>query len=462
MKYFLVLVIAFSSISFASTWQVGPTREFKTPSSISTKVASGDVVYIDSADYRGDVCTWSADNLSLRGFNGRPRLFADGKSAGGKAIWVIKGNNTTVSNIEFLECKVPDKNGAGIRQEGTNLLVQICVFRRNEMGILAGNNILSTITVEYCEFDHCGYGDGFSHNIYINHIYQFNFRFNYSHHAFIGHECKSRAHRNFIIGNRLSNEDGQASREIDLPNGGLSVIMDNVIHQGLNTENTNIIGYGMEGLQDSLTNELYVVNNTIINQRPAGSFIQYQTGTTFLKSYNNIFAGAGTIISGSGATIDSASNYQNTSIALVGFVNVSLLDVHLTSTSPVRGLYTYPGYTSNLFKLTQEITYLHPHSIEFIDTINSERCAGAYPIVKITNSVVEETQNYSITYHNNILYINSETNTSSAFLLYSILGQFIQTIAVNGRTEVLLDCLPEGVYYVTTTSGNKQQYLFIR
>ncbi|MBL7976365.1 MAG: T9SS type A sorting domain-containing protein [Candidatus Kapabacteria bacterium] len=238
--------------------------------------------------------------------------------------------------------------------------------------------------------------------------------------------------------------------------------MGNIIHQGLNAENSNIIGYGMEGLQDSLKNELYVVNNTIINQRPAGSFIQYQAGTSMLKVYNNIFAGTGTIISGNGATIDSASNYQQTSIASVGFVDVNALDVHLLPSSPVRGIFTSAGFTSNGMNLKPESMYVHPYSAGTIDTVNTDRCAGVYPIIKTTNAVVEETQNHSISYQNNILYINSETNTSSAFLLYSILGQFIQTIAVNGRTEVLLDCLPEGVYYVTTTSGNKQQYLFIR
>ena len=125
--------------------------------------------------------------------NGVVKLFADGKAAEQKAIWVVKGNDCVIDGVEFLECKVADKNGAGIRVEGTNITITHCTFRRNEMGVLAGNNNQSRIIVQYSEFDRSGYGDGYSHNIYINHIKSFIFRFNYSHRAYIGHELKSRA-----------------------------------------------------------------------------------------------------------------------------------------------------------------------------------------------------------------------------------------------------------------------------
>ena len=57
-----------------------------------------------------------------------------GKSAESKAIWVIKGNNCRVENIEFSNCRVPDNNGAGIRMEGTNLTVSHCYFTTIRMG----------------------------------------------------------------------------------------------------------------------------------------------------------------------------------------------------------------------------------------------------------------------------------------------------------------------------------------
>ena len=64
---------------------------------------------------------WSASNLTICGIGGRARLFADGKSAGGKAIWVISGSNITIDNIEFRDTKVADRNGAGIRGRGNRI-----------------------------------------------------------------------------------------------------------------------------------------------------------------------------------------------------------------------------------------------------------------------------------------------------------------------------------------------------
>lgn len=126
-----------------------------------------------------------------------------------------------MENIEFSGCAVPDKNGAGIRQEGANLTVRSCYFHDNENGILAGTVKNGPIWIEYSEFGYNGNGDGYSHNLYINNVDTLIFQFNYSHHAKIGHELKTRAHVNYILYNRLSDEvTGTASRNIDIPNGG--------------------------------------------------------------------------------------------------------------------------------------------------------------------------------------------------------------------------------------------------
>jgi hypothetical protein len=77
------------------------------------------------------------------------------------------------------------------------------------------------------------------------------FRFNYSHHAHVGHELKSRAHVNMIAYNRFSNEaTGDASRDIDLPNGGQAYLIGNTIQQGMQAQNSNMVGYGLEGLNN--------------------------------------------------------------------------------------------------------------------------------------------------------------------------------------------------------------------
>jgi hypothetical protein len=343
----------------ATTWQVGPTRTYLTPSSVSTLVQDGDTVEIDAGIYNSDVARWTANNLVLKGVSGLAHLKANGNSYGGKAIWVIAGNNTTVEWIEFSLCACPSNNGAGIRQEGINLIVRNSYFHDNENGILAGDNITSDMLIEYCEFYNNGYGDGYTHNLYINHLNSLTFRYNYSHHAKVGHELKSRAYTNYILFNRLSNEaTGDASREMDLPNGGTAIVIGNVIEQGPNSQNSNIIGYGLEGLTNPTPHEFYFINNTVVNDKTNGSFVNVQTGTALYKAYNNIFAGPGTILSGSANSIDTSNNWYVT-VANAGFVNAGNYDYHLLGTSGAINGGTNPGF-ANTYSLTPTLEYLHP------------------------------------------------------------------------------------------------------
>ena len=120
--------------------QVGPSRTYKVPSEAASVAKDGDIIEIDAGDYLGDTATWKQNNLTLRGVGEKAHLIANGQSAGGKAIWVIQGNNTTLENIEFSGATVPDQNGAGIRQEGNNLTLQDDFAAPNIHAPLTGNN----------------------------------------------------------------------------------------------------------------------------------------------------------------------------------------------------------------------------------------------------------------------------------------------------------------------------------
>ena len=100
----------------------------------------------------GDTAVWTQRNLQIRGINGRPRLIAAGKSAEEKAIWVIRGDDIIVENIEFTGARVPDRNGAGIRFERGKLTVRKCVFIDNEIGMLVGNDPSTILEIEDSEF----------------------------------------------------------------------------------------------------------------------------------------------------------------------------------------------------------------------------------------------------------------------------------------------------------------------
>jgi hypothetical protein len=78
---------------------VGPGKPFQKPSQAAAAATDGATINIAAGNYSGDAAVWRANNLTLRGVGGRAHLEANGAIAEGKALWVIKGANTTVENI---------------------------------------------------------------------------------------------------------------------------------------------------------------------------------------------------------------------------------------------------------------------------------------------------------------------------------------------------------------------------
>jgi hypothetical protein len=340
--------------------QVGPTRTLKVPSAAAAVALDGDVIEIDAGEYLDDIVVWRRNNLTLRGVGGgrahqrATRIIPfDGTDQGnGKGIWVTPGRNIAVENIEFSGASVPDQNGAGIRADGPDLTVCNGYFHDNENGILDGSGI---VTIEYSEFNHNGFGDGFTHNMYISAaVTRFTLRYSYSHHASIGHNVKSRAQENHILYNRIMDEQtGTSSYSIDLPNTGRSFIIGNLIQQGPNTDNSAIVAYGAENGNNPV-HELYVVNNTIVNDDPAGGqFLTIRGGTT-ARLVNNIFAGPGSVPSGAGIT--STNNLVSNT---PGLVNRATFDYRLTAGSPAINMGTDPGIGAGV-SLVPISQYLHP------------------------------------------------------------------------------------------------------
>ncbi len=332
--------------------QVGPTRTYKTPCQAAAAARDGDTIEIDAGEYLGDVCAWTRNDLTIRGVGGMAHLRANGAAYGGKAIWVIQGDRTTVEWIEFSGCTVPDQNGAGIRQEGTGLTVRHCFFHDNEDGILAGDDSESDILIEFSEFARNGYGDGQSHNLYINHVRRLTFRFNYSHAAHQGHELKSRALENLILYNRISDESGDPSYTVQLPNGGRSILIGNLLEQGPDSPNHTLFSYGDEGLSNPSA-ELFMVNNTLVNDYDGGTFVRIAAGATAALT-NNLFVGAGTRLAATALETNNLTPASGASLAdRAGF------DYHPVAGCPAIDAGADPGSAAG-FDLVPRSEYLHP------------------------------------------------------------------------------------------------------
>jgi hypothetical protein len=348
--------------------QVGPTRPYRTPSAAARAAKDGDTIEIDAGEYRGDVAVWRAHGLTIRGVKGIAHLKAEGNSAEQKALWVIKGNDAVVEQIEFSGCHVPDRNGAGIRHEGRNLTLRHCCFHDNEDGLLTGADPKSDILIEHTEFGRNGAGDGFSHNIYVGNVHRLTMRFCWSHHARTGHLVKSRAAENLIQYNRLMDEkDGTSSYVIDLPNGGRSFVIGNIIQHGPAAENAVAVSYAAEGASHPLQ-ELYVVNNTFVNERKAGGCFLRVAGTNpKVLVVNNLVVGTTAVLKGPGEV------RNNLATDKPGFVDGAGYDYQLKADSPAIGAGDNPGKVED-FGLMPVFQYRHP-----LD--KQERVNGARPNV---------------------------------------------------------------------------------
>ncbi|HOX08694.1 MAG TPA: right-handed parallel beta-helix repeat-containing protein [Planctomycetota bacterium] len=317
--------------------KVGPDKQFKTVAAAARAVKNGDTVEIDAGLYKGDVASWHVSDVIIRGVGGLAHLEADGKDEGGKGIWVVGGRNVVIENIEFSGCKVSDDNGAGIRLESEGpTVIRNCYFHDNENGILGGHGGCELV-VEYCEFFRNGHGDGYSHNMYIGNCRSFTLRHSYSHGAKVGHNVKSRAFKNVIVYNRIMDEaDGSASYEIDLPNGGLSYIIGNVIQKGPKAQNSGLVAYAMEGGKNP-EQELYVVNNTMVNDFGKGTFVAIRSATKAVVA-NNLFIGPG---KGVGGKAEEAANLATQDGKSV--LDRAKYDYRLAENSPARDKGTDPG-----------------------------------------------------------------------------------------------------------------------
>jgi hypothetical protein len=290
--------------------RVGPGRAVMRIADAARLARDGDTIEIDPGDYVADVAVWDRARLTIRGKGPKVRLIAAGAIAQGKAIWVIRRGEVRIEDIEFIGAKAADRNGAAIRLEGGQLTVRRCLFYGNETGILTGAGEQTSLVVEDSEFAYNGHGDGQSHHLYAGALASLTVTGSYFHHGNVGHNIKSRAARSRIAYNRLADESGgQASYELEFPDGGLADVIGNVVQQSATTRNSVMVSYGAEGLKWP-HNALRLIHNTLVNDHPdGGTFVRVHGIGTEVLTRNNLHVGKGRWIVASEAT-DSAGDAE--------------------------------------------------------------------------------------------------------------------------------------------------------
>ena len=403
-----MVCVALGAPLHAATLLVGPNQTYTAPCAAIAAASAGDTILIEPVLYQDNTCAWTTNNLTIVGLPGhhgeRPHIddsgLTDTDTTGHlsqhKAIWVISGSNTVIKNVELSGALVSNDdgaNGAAIRMQGMNLTILNCYFHDNQDGILESNIAGSNIVIKFSEFNHNGVGDptldsgyGATHNLYIGHCASLEFAFNYSHRANVGHLLKSRAAVNYILYNRLTGEDGTDSYEIDLPNGGTSYVIGNLVEKGRNSQNDgSSLAYMEEGANAANPgHDLYVVNNDFVDRdpNPIAFVTTGSADTTPALLQNDIFYA----VSGSGTPTNQAVAVMKTNFSGDPlFRSLHRFDYHLQMGSPAINDGSKPGVT-NGFDLKPAFEYLHPacgqfrFTVSIIDIGAYEFGGGGFPL----------------------------------------------------------------------------------
>jgi hypothetical protein len=283
----------------AETITVGPAGQPEAMRQALKAAKDGDVIRLLPGDYKGVSAVITQKQLTIRGEGERPVFTGNAKGVDGNAIFIIRGGEVRLENIEFRGVRTSDATGAGVRLESGKLTVVKCMFIDNETGLVAAHEQSAELTIENSVFGIAPREVGrLNHLLYVGRIARFSITGSRFSQGFEGHMIASRARENFIGYNLLrDSNNGGSSYEIDLPLGGAATIIGNVISQGVNAQNPVVISYGSQGKAWD-KNSLVLSHNTLITEgwRPAWFLRVYRDRVQGMEeplAVNNITVGMG-------------------------------------------------------------------------------------------------------------------------------------------------------------------------
>jgi hypothetical protein len=333
----------------ARTIVVGPGGQPSTFAAAVAEAADGDTIAVLPGTYRRDVATITQKKLTIRGIGERPVFEAAGADAEGKATWVVRDGDITIENIAFHGARVSDRNGAGLRFERGRLVVRNCRFVDNQNGILTAGFENAELFVFDSEFSDLPAQDGRNHLLYAGAIARLVVQGSRFHRGALGHLVKSRAKESVIAYNLLQDgPQGNASYQIDLPNGGDAVVIGNVVAKGPRRDNPVAVSYGAEGPKWPV-NRLVVSHNTFANEGWSPTwFLRVHAdrlgAEPEVRALNNLLVGPGVL------GLNNPGRFDGSWPAAASMLNApELLDYTLPPDSWLRGRVDDPALAGEAF-----------------------------------------------------------------------------------------------------------------
>ncbi len=323
-------VVAFE-LSTGTVLTVGAGMEFASLGAACRAAVAGDTIAVRAGTYVNDFATVRCD-LKIFSIGGTVNEVATLPPPNDKGLLTVDAN-LSIQGFSFTGGSdgSPDGNVAGIRLESGNLNVNYCYFHDMQEGLLADPDPTATVVINHSDFANNGTGDGYTHNIYVGSVASALIENSTFTGANVGHEIKSRAMTTTITNNTIvDGPTGTASYDIDIPNGGVAVISNNLIEKGPDASNWPAIHYGGETQYAYANNSLSITGNTILNDLGAnaigvlnqsavnGLTVSAQISKNYFYGFDptRLVMGAGTLSNNTNLAIEPTYVVTNPSLAV--------------------------------------------------------------------------------------------------------------------------------------------------
>ena len=283
----------------AAVLEAGAGKPFAKPSDAIAKAHDGDTVRVAAGTYE-DCASIRQNRFIIEGDGGE--VVMKNKTCAGKAILVIDGTKVTVRGLTLSNARVADKNGAGIRAEGGELLVENTRFLDNENGLMSANEPKVSIRIVDSTF----MGNGAcqpvcSHGIYAGHIKFLRVERSRFFNQHEGHHIKSRADSTEVVGCDIADgPTGNSSYLIEIPNGGAVSIAANQMRKGrMSSNGGTAISIGGEG-EINPPGPIVIRDNNFVNEQERSTVFVRSFAATPAQLSGNTLTGAVTALAGAG------------------------------------------------------------------------------------------------------------------------------------------------------------------
>ena len=262
----------------------------------------GETVTLRAGVYRS-AAVLRAHGVTIKG---EPGAHIRDRGIEGKAALIIRGNDTTITGLECSHIQL-QSNGACIRQEGRNLTLRNMFIHHTEMGILTGDNVGSVVIEDSRFEDSVGSRSFLGHSIYIGATEELIVRrTQVLRSGGRGHGIKSRARNTLIEDSVVASLEATQSRLIDISEGGNIIVRRNLLQQGPNADNDDLIGIALERLPEGVRHSTLIEKNTAVCDRSMCLLVRHKSPADVAVRGNRMVGHI--VASGFGNSVSTADN----------------------------------------------------------------------------------------------------------------------------------------------------------